>query len=292
MPDLYFATCASIPELTADDQRLLRAVRACGVDARPGVWSDGTVPWSAARVCVLRNTWDYYQHLPAFLSWLQTTPVRFRNPLEIVTWNINKRYLRELHSAGVPIVDTIWVGQEGEFDLEGSLEARGWDEFIIKPVVGASAYRTLRAKRGGTMAEAEKHLRETRAHSAVMIQPFIESVLTEGELSLIFFNGTFSHAVRKVPKSGDFRVQDEYGGSIDAMAPDAEALAAAQRCMEQVDTMYARVDLVRAADDTWRLIELELVEPALYLEWGEGAAERFADIIVAELHEPAAHDRG
>ncbi|MCA9295239.1 MAG: hypothetical protein KC983_01955 [Phycisphaerales bacterium] len=292
MPDLYFATCASIPELTADDQRLLRAVRDRGVDARPAVWSDDSVPWADARVCVLRNTWDYYQHFPAFLAWLKSAPVRFRNPLEIVTWNINKQYLRELNEAGVPIVDTIWVEPDGDFDLAAALTSHGWDEFIIKPVVGASAFKTLRANRHATFAQAEEHLQETRRHSAVMIQPFVESVLTEGELSLICFNGTFSHAVRKVPKMGDFRVQDEYGGSIEAMTPDAEALAVAQRCMEQIDTMYARVDLVRAADNTWRLIELELIEPALYLKWGDGAAERFADIIVAELHEPAAHDRG
>jgi len=278
MPDVFLVTCEALPEMTPDDRRLLRALHDLDVDARPAVWSDDDVDWSSAGVCIIRNTWDYYERYPEFVRWLNTLDVPVHNPIETIRWNAEKTYLRDLHNDGLPIIDTIWVDRHETIDVGRALDEREWPAFVIKPTVGGSAYRAHRGVRAGA-ALAQDHLAVVTTDAGAMIQPFVESVLTVGELSLIYFNGEYSHTVRKMPQAGDFRVQDEYGGSIDAVEPDADARAIGDACAAHSTTLLSRVDLVRAADGTWRIIELELIEPALYLEWGGDAAHRLAGAI-------------
>jgi glutathione synthase/RimK-type ligase-like ATP-grasp enzyme len=276
------ATCESIPNLTEDDQVLIAPLAKRGIEARAAVWSDRSVSWSAADAVVIRSCWDYHLRLEEFLRWiasLEQAGVRVWNPPAMLRGNADKIYLRELERKGVPIVPTLWP--EAGFQLGQELRERGWKKAVVKPRVSATAYRTALA----TVEEANgaQALVDDLLHGpGVMVQEFLEEVSKHGEWSLIFFAGQFSHAVIKTPKAGDFRVQHDFGGGEKiASAPDSVVQAASRVIAALEGTpLYARVDGVESGGQ-FLLMELELIEPALFLRLAEGAAERFAAAIAA-----------
>jgi glutathione synthase/RimK-type ligase-like ATP-grasp enzyme len=277
---VLFATCESIPDLTEDDRTLLAPLANLGVEAKPAVWSDRTVSWSSASAVVIRSCWDYHLRLPEFLGWiaaLEQAGVRLWNPPAMVRWNANKSYLRELEQKGVSIVPTLWP--EPGFDLRQELQQRKWKRAVVKPRVSATAYRTLLTGPGNTDA-AQTLVNDLMRGPGAMVQEFLEEVRTQGEWSLIFFSGQFSHAVTKTPKPGDFRSQEEFGGEIKNKRPSDSLIHAAGRALATVGSvpLYARVDGVESGGE-FRLMELELIEPALYMSLAEGVAERFAAAI-------------
>ena len=259
---IALATSAALPRLDPDSVPLLDALRERGVDARPVVWSDPGADWSACDGVLVRSTWDYFERLHDFLGWLERVPVPVFNPRGVIAWNAHKSYLRDLEARGVPVVETDWVAA-------GTQAVVRWPQAIVKPAVAASA-KGLRRAAEGEVVEAEEDL---------LVQPFLPSVEDEGELSLLYAAGELSHAVRKTPRPGDIRVQLEWGGRADLIEPSDEALAVADRVVEAVEEelLYARVDLVRAQDGTLRLIELEVIEPNLFLAGNPEGTARFAD---------------
>lgn len=261
------ATSAALPGLDPDSLPLLDALRERGVDARPVVWSDEHVDWAAFDAVLIRSTWDYFDRLGAFLDWLAALPVRVFNPKRVVAWNAHKSYLLDLAAAGVPVVDTLYVER-------GEAAEVPWARGIVKPTV-AGAAKGLRRLQAGERVEATTQ--------ELLVQPFLPSIETEGELSLLYAAGELSHAVRKTPKPGDIRVQPEWGGTSRLIDPDAEAVAVAEAALAAVEEplLYARVDLVRAVDGTLRVIELELIEPNLFLLGNPAGTARFADAFSA-----------
>jgi len=274
------ATCESIPSLTEDDQALIGPLAARGIEARAAEWSDPGVPWHKADAVVIRSCWDYHLRLEEFLGWitsLETLGVQVWNPPAMLRGNADKIYLRELERKDIPIVPTLWP--ESGFQLQQELHKRGWKKAVVKPRVSATAHRTLLTT--AEQAEGAQELVDDLLRGpGAMVQEFLEEVSTRGEWSLIFFAGRFSHAVIKTPKSGDFRVQHDFGGSESiAEAPDSLIQAATQVVAAVESTpLYARVDGVESGGQ-FLLMELELIEPALFLKPAEGAAERFADAI-------------
>jgi hypothetical protein len=279
------ATCESIPTLTADDRTLLAPLANHGIEARAAIWSDANVDWAKAHAVLIRSCWDYHLRLKEFLAWisaLEQAQVRIWNPLAMLRWNTNKIYLRELEEKGVPIVPTLWPGPG--FDLKPELQQRNWKQAIVKPRVSATAYRTMLTSAANTDA-VQTHINDLIRGPGAMVQEFLEEVQSQGEWSLIFFSGQFSHAVIKTPKPGDFRSQEEFGGSIRNTHPSESLLHAASRVLAAVHPtplhptpLYARVDGVESRGQ-FHLMELELIEPALYLALAKGAAERFATAI-------------
>jgi glutathione synthase/RimK-type ligase-like ATP-grasp enzyme len=267
MSRVAIATAEHLPDLDADSRLLLPHLAAEGVDAQPAIWSDDTVDWSAFDAVLIRSTWDYFHHEDAFDAWIDRVArtTALVNPAHVLKWNAHKTYLRDLGERGVPVVDTLWVhsGERAEVP---------WAEGIVKPAVAGNALGLERVRRGDEVAANGKDL---------MVQPFLESITSEGELSLLYAAGELSHVVRKVPRPGDIRVQPEYGSDIRPEEPSGEALEAAGRVLAEIDDelAYARVDLVRAADGTLRLIELEVIEPSLYLAWDGEAPARFASAV-------------
>ena len=261
------ATAQHLPDLDPDSRLLLPHLEAEGVSAEPAIWNDPAVDWAAFDAVVIRSTWDYFHHEEAFDAWIEavaeTTPLV--NPAGVLRWNAHKTYLRDLGERGVPVVDTLWVhsGEHAEVP---------WPRAIVKPAVSGAAIGLERVEQGAEVRANGKDL---------MVQPFLESITTEGELSLLYAGGELSHAVRKVPKRGDIRVQPEFGSDVRFEDPTDEALDAAEFVLSEVEDelAYARVDLVRAADGTLRLIELEVIEPSLYLGWDDGAPRRFASAL-------------
>jgi glutathione synthase/RimK-type ligase-like ATP-grasp enzyme len=250
-----------MPDLDEDSVPLLEALRERGVDALPVVWSDSTVDWAGFDGVLVRSTWDYIDHLDEFLAWVASVPVPLFNPPDVIAWNAHKSYLRDLEERGVPVVATEWVPR-------GERREIAWRDAIVKPAVAGSAKGLRRVVRGDVVEAGED----------LLVQPFLPSIESEGELSLLYAAGAHSHAVRKTPRRGDIRVQPEWGGSADLVEADREARHVAERALQAVeaDLLYARVDLVRAPDATLRLIELELIEPSLFLLGNPTATARFA----------------
>ena len=289
---IAFATSDAHASLTPDDLLAVAALRADGVHVEPAVWNEPTVRWADFDAVVVRSTWDYHHRADAFRNWidrLEGNGARVWNPAPVLRWNMQKRYLRDLDRAGVPVVPTLWLSKGSAVDAAAVMDERHWLDAVIKPVVSATAFRTWRVSRNEAAGgDAAARLRELLTTGDVMVQPFIAEIEREGEWSLVFIDGAFSHAVRKRPTAGDFRVQAEFGGTSVAEAPSARVVAAAERVLRAAPRpwLYARVDGIDTSSG-FVLLELEMLEPSLFFAQGEGAAERFARAISR-----VARDRG
>ncbi|MCH8252804.1 MAG: hypothetical protein IID36_10170 [Planctomycetes bacterium] len=285
-------TCANLPDWEVDDAPLHSAFADRGIDIRRPVWDDPDVDWSGFRACLIRTTWDYQEKRDAFVVWAKRvarkTPLF--NPYEIIRWNTHKSYLRDLERVGVPVTPTVWLGVGEQVDVGQVLRDRGWDRAFLKPAVGATSRETLRfdATSSG-LASAEAHLHRMLPHEAMLLQPYLSAVETRGELSVVFIDGTFSHAVRKIPVPGDYRVQNDFGASDEPVTLTDDELALAYRCIAAIGArssgrlLYARTDFLFDDEGAPRLSELELVEPSLYFRHAPLAAKRLADALCRRL---------
>ncbi|HEY6231023.1 MAG TPA: hypothetical protein VIW64_07160 [Pyrinomonadaceae bacterium] len=271
-----------LKKFVADDKWVIGPLRELGHVAKFVPWKKAGVKWQQFGGVIIRTTWDYQDHLSEFLDVLQQieSQTRLANPLKIVRWNADKRiYLRDLAKRGATIVPTIWKkGKINSRQIEEWFGQLKCDEIVIKPTVGANAQDASRLKRGEGDAAA---LSKRFAGRSFMVQPFMSAITTEGEFSLFYLNGEYSHAILKTPRMGDFRVQEEHGGKIKAIKPTPNLLAAGQKVLQCISTrlLYARVDFVRTAPDEFALMELELIEPSLYLRKNKRAPRMFAAAI-------------
>jgi len=285
MPRVALATSAKYPSLTEDDRLLLKPLGDRGLQAEPAIWDDPTYPWSSSDAVVIRSCWDYHFKPEEFLRWiasLEAAGVPVFNSGALIRWNTNKSYLRALQAQGTAIVPTLWSEPGTPVDLREQLHELGWKKAVIKPRISATAHRTKLI--AAEDADAAQNLfDELRDGVGVMAQAFMDSIVTEGEWSLIFFGGEFSHAVLKTPRTGDFRVQNDFGGTARLAGPPRCVLESATRTVHSVDSsVYARVDGV-LEEGQFLLMELELIEPALFLESYPAAPPQFADAIARAL---------
>ena len=280
--DVALATCAEFPQLPDDDHYLVKELAGRGVRSKPVVWDAPGFDWSRARLCVLRATWDYSTRHREFLQWIDkvAAATALWNPASVVKWNSHKSYLRDLAEAGIPVAPTVHLLTGSNADLAGLLRSNGWSDAVVKPAVSGTARATIRVSRH-TPEEAQRHLDRLLAAEDTLVQEFMESVQIEGEVTVIFLDGRYSHAVRKRPKPGDFRVLEEWGGNTVPDTPSEEALALAEAAMaaSPAETLYGRVDLHTGHDGKPLVSELELVEPELYFRHAPEAAGRLAELI-------------
>lgn len=281
---LAFATCAEIPSFYPDDKHVADVLGQRNVVVEPLVWDNPNVDWSTYDAVVIRSCWDYHLCPTDFLAWvdhLAAQHIRVLNNPVLLRWNHDKSYLQDLIAQGIPVVPTQWFQQGTTPSLQSILESRIWDKAVVKPTISATAYHTWITTR------SKAHQHETRFQDLVttrdvMIQPFIPEIQTRGEWSLMFFGGRFSHAVVKRPKPGDFRVQDNFGGTTALATPNKATLTIAQQVLTALDhkTVYARIDGVETAAG-FQIMEVELIEPSLFLSEHPLAPTRFADAIEA-----------
>jgi glutathione synthase/RimK-type ligase-like ATP-grasp enzyme len=264
-----------------DDDLTYQPLRELGWRVETVPWSRPDIAWDSYDAVVMRSTWDYIKTPDTFLSILTNieragTPL-FNN-LDLVRWNIQKTYLRDLAARGVPVVPTVWRDRLEPATLSSLLKEVGTDETVIKPVIGASASGAYRIDTWNIAAQTAA-IETYYADRALMVQPFLSAVTSEGEFSLFYFNGVHSHTILKAPKAEDFRVQQEHGGSVCLVQADNVLRAAGDAVLRALDEapLYARTDFVRADNgrDFW-LMELELIEPSLYFRMDPNAPERFA----------------
>jgi glutathione synthase/RimK-type ligase-like ATP-grasp enzyme len=276
-----FLTLSDSTGFVIDDELAYSPLAALGWRVEAVSWRSPSVDWRVYNAVVIRSTWDYISDPDAFLGVLaevERTGTPLFNALDLVRWNIRKTYLRDLTDRAVPVVPTIWRERLLSGELPALLEQVGSDEVVIKPIVGLNAHGVFRVNVKG----ARKPSADLIAHYAereFMLQPFLSYVIREGEFSLFYFNGKLSHAILKTPKPNDFRVQEEHGGVIRAIRPESGLRQAGDAALRALDSipLYARADFVRAnhGGGFW-LMELELIEPSLYLRMDVGAPERFA----------------
>ena len=268
--------------------KLVPALAARGLECELVEWREAERRAGEFAAMLPLLCWDYWDHRGDFLGALERAAERTRvlNAPELIRWNTSKSYLEEMGRRGAPLIPTQVVERVTDEAAMNAFAAFGCTELVAKPLVGAGAWRQALLRQGEALPPGGE-LPPGRA----MLQPFLPSVREEGELSLLFFGGAFSHGLRKLPKGGDYRIQSLYGGREVAWEPEAELVELAERCVGMVGgvPLYARVDLLRGLDGEWKLIEMEMVEPYLYLglSGGEGAenagARRFVEALVGRL---------
>ncbi|MEO0998528.1 MAG: hypothetical protein AAFX58_13510 [Pseudomonadota bacterium] len=275
----------TLDDFCCDDDIAVPAFAERGIEVDTVNWR-AEIDWGRYDLVIVRSTWDYHCDIDAFLQKLAVidgSGCVLANPLGLMRRNIDKRYLRDLERQGIVIVPSVFGDSLDSRELTRLRQRFGRTGLVIKPLVSGGAYRTLRLTADADVAETAAAL-DAHGQSPWLAQPFLPAVQDEGEYSLFYFGGEFSHAIVKTAVAGDFRVQEEYGGRIVATAPSGSLLdtAAAVMATLTTPTLYARVDLIRH-DDRLKLMELELIEPSLYLRTCPGAAERFADASLAWL---------
>lgn len=279
MINIALATNSAYPSLAQAETLLHKAFLAAGYNAHPAVWDDPTVDWNSFDFVILRSCWDYHEKVDTFRTWLDTLAARhitLLNPQEIVRWNMHKKYLIELQQAGVPIAQTKLVRQDDERSLQEILAEFTGNDVVAKPCYGASAFGIMKFnKQHIDWQKANTAFTKLLAHSDILVQAFVPEV-AHGEISAVFFNGEFSHAVIKKPKAGEFRSQVEFGGVERHIQLGEKLLASVRKLYKTCNkkALYTRLDFVVTLAGPL-LMELELIEPYLFFEFDEGAARRF-----------------
>lgn len=287
-------TCDAFADLYEDDHLLVAALAEIGIASVPAVWSDASIDWTSFDALIMRSPWDYFERPTEFRAWLDARiaeRVLLCNSREILDWNWDKRYLLDLDRAGVAVVPTICIAKEDKVDIATLARARGWDDVVVKPTIAGGGYRILRFR----LEELDRYaadIARTLEDRGVLVQPFLPEIESGGELSLLFFDGAFSHAVCKRPKAGDYRVQFQFGGTNENVHVSEDLVKQARICIAHAPapTVYARVDGV-VKDGRFLLMELEIFEPLMFLSRHPEAPARFARAIQNRLLAPSERPR-
>jgi hypothetical protein len=275
-PSVRLVTAPHLPDLVPDDRELLYALRRRGLATEVAVWDDPALDWAAAPVTVVRSVFDYHLRRDAFIAWVDRVEplTRLYNAPRTIRWNSHKSYLRRLAESGVATVPTAWAHRGERVDLGALMAARGWPEVVVKPAVSASAHGTLKVG-AANLAAGGAHLAALLRASDVLVQPYLYEFESVGETSLIWLGGEQTHSVRRPSGLHSPHSEDHLG---EPYQPRPAELAFARSVYERVapEPLYARVDVLDTRAHGLVLLELELVEPALYLLHSRAAADTLA----------------
>ncbi|AZA78697.1 hypothetical protein EG347_14875 [Chryseobacterium sp. G0186] len=265
-----------------EDTELINFLISKRLDVVPTIWNDNNIDWRNFDVAVIKSPWDYHNHLSEFLNWLdhiESLGVKVLNPVEIIKWNSDKHYLKDIAEKGLPVIPSEYMEKGSSFDSHffDLFEA---DKLVVKPCVSAGAQNTITVSRTN-FEERSLEINELLKEQDYMVQPFAEEI-KNGEWSFLFFNGKYSHCSLKTPKQGDFRVQHYHGGSISYPTPDPVHIEQAGSYLKSLpqSTLYARVDGV-IINQSFYLMELELIEPYLFLNGDINLLENYYQGLVA-----------
>lgn len=280
MNTVAFLTIDNLDGFVCYDDLLIEPLNKLGWSVEKVSWRKVNVNWNEFNAVIVRSTWDYQTDHLKFLKVLEEidrSNAHLENSLPVMKWNMNKSYLKDLEHKGVLIPHTVW---EKSFNPEGAFsyfEILNTEEIIIKPNISGNADDTFRIKRAEIM-QYIPHLERIFQNRDFMIQPFMKNIIEEGEYSLFYFGGEYSHAILKKPKEKDFRVQEEHGGILKSVKPSDHQLETAKFILDKIEPLplYARIDLVRTEDNRFALMELELIEPSLYFNMDSSSPDRFA----------------
>ncbi len=254
-------------------------------DVHVEVWNDPSVNWTDYNYLIFRTVWDYFEFPKEFETWLndlENQNVKTLNPLPIIKRNQHKFYLQDLERQGIDIIPTVFIPKNTRLDLSFLIN-NNWEKAVIKPAISGGAYLT-RLFSQSEIEEIEIEYASFALENDLLVQPFMPEIQEIGELSILFFQGKYSHTILKKPKNGDFRVQSQFGGQYQAIEPDAAVLATAEYIIQTFggDLLYARVDGI-LKDGKFLLMELELIEPDLYFDYHADAKQNFLSALEAMI---------
>ncbi|MBB2151354.1 ATP-grasp domain-containing protein [Pedobacter gandavensis] len=273
--------------ITEDEEStLLNFLLEKGLAIERVIWNDPLVDWEKYNLAILKSPWDYTDHLTDFKQWLdhlESLGIKLLNPFDKVRWNMDKHYLQEIADAGLPVIKSLYLEKGSVLNLSSLLAGFNVDQLIIKPCVSAGAKHTY-VLREDNFADHQEQINDLLKENAFIVQPFMKEVF-EGEWSFLFFNGNFSHCLLKVPKDGEFRVQHYYGGSVSVQETADKYIQEAKAYVDQFakGCLYARVDGL-LVNDQLNLMELELIEPYLFLNSHPGSLENYYQALTVQLN--------
>ena len=245
-------------------------------------WNDTNFNWSSTKSAIFRSTWDYFDQFSNFRNWLELVKEQcyLINPYEQINWNLDKHYLLDLQKLDLPIVESVFVSKKTQLNLETISKSKNWKDIVIKPTISGAARHTYHLKNDEIKKFKDKWLSLTN-NEDFMVQEFQKNILSTGEIAVMLFGGEYSHSVLKKAKKGDFRVQDDFGGSVEIINPSLEIIELAEKTVKSLKTMplYARVDIIFDNGSNPVISELELIEPELWFRFKEESAYKLAEIV-------------
>ncbi|MEO9869041.1 ATP-grasp domain-containing protein [Ekhidna sp.] len=277
-----------IDNVIVEDGLVLKALENLGLKVKKIAWSDASFDWTQTKIALFRTTWDYAEKFTEFSDWLIDVSIKTQliNDYETIIWNLDKHYLDDLKDKGVNVVETYFIEPKDQRTLKQIHQELGWRDTVLKPAISAAAKDTFKLT-PENVTDHEDRFAHLINDESMMLQPFQRSVTERGEISLMMIGKEYTHAVLKIAKAGDFRVQDDFGGTVKDYTPSqAEidlAVAAVNAC--QTTPLYARVDIVNDNGGNPAISELELVEPEMWFRKNEKAAEMLA----SEIHKIFQH---
>jgi hypothetical protein len=272
-------------QILTEDGLVQSALEARGLSVQRVAWDDPSVQWEQTRFAMFRTTWDYFDKFPAFRKWLTTTAAAttFINDLELIQWNMDKHYLRDLEAGGMNVPPTYFIETGDTRSLKAVAAATGWHKLVLKPAVSGAGRHTYLFD-----ATHTDHLEATYnaliASESMLLQLYQEQITTKGEVALMMMGGQYTHAVLKKAKTGDFRVQDDFGGTVHDYTPDAATIAFAEQALKACPQppLHARVDIIWDNNNALAVSELELIEPELWFRKHPTAADILANAIIQQ----------
>ena len=270
--------------ILTEDRLLREALEKRGLKVTRTDWARPDFDWSTTRFALFRTTWDYFHRFAEFSAWLDRASrlTSLINPIQLIRWNMDKHYLQDLEKRRVHTVPTLFIEPGQTTTLPELHQRTGWEHTVLKPAVSGGGRHTYRLN-PGNLDEHEPVFQNLLVRESMLLQPFQRHILTEGEKTLMLMGGRYTHAVLKQAKPGDFRVQDDFGGSVQAYTPTPEEIAFAERAFAVCDPapLYGRVDLVTDNEGRLAVVELELIEPELWFRYHPPSAEVLADALLA-----------
>lgn len=267
-------------QILEDDALLTAELEKLGLRVTRKDWANPDFDWGSTGIAVFRTTWDYFNRFAEFEDWLEMVEQKTKlvNPPELIRWNWDKHYLRDLNQSGIHIPETLFIEAGTEESLLEIHGRTGWTETVLKPAIAGAARHTYRLNTDNLEAH-EDIFHELTRNEAMLLQPFQHNVVEQGEMSLMVIGGKFTHAVLKRAKAGDFRVQDDFGGTATIYEPTSEEISFVEKAVAACDIapVYARADIIRDNGGRLALTELELIEPELWLRHKPVAARFFAE---------------
>ncbi len=288
--DIAIITSSIHETFHKDDIMLSEALKGYGYDTHIICWDNADINWKNIRFCIIRSTWDSFFRHKEFLNWAERISkwTNLWNPLYVIKWNINKKYLIDLSNRGVKCVSTQLVASNNVEDLKEEIFQFDYKKVVIKPAVSLGALDTYYMDIDDPISYESNidNINSMLLAGEILLQPYLPSVKIEGELSLIYIGGHFSHAIEKHPAPSDFRVQEIYGGKYKIVEPDKISLDTAEQAFKEIGferLLYARVDLIKDDNGLPLIIELEFIDPDLFLQYHKIAVKYFADAIITCL---------
>ena len=268
-----------IKNVLTEDGLVEKALNKLGLRTIKKDWNDSDFDWDSTHIALFRTTWDYFDQFPNFNNWLEKvkTKCTLINNYEQIRWNLDKHYLNDLKKWGVHIPKSEFIKRNSNISLEETSSNNNWDEIVIKPTISGAARHTYRLK-NEEIKNFESKWENLISNEDFIIQEFQNNIIEKGEVAIMLFGGQYTHSVIKKAKSGDFRVQDDFGGSVENYQPSKEMIALAKKAIKQLKPTpaYARVDIIWDNESKIAVSELELIEPELWFRFNESAADKLA----------------